>query len=145
VTKVPNVVGKQEADAVSAIKSAGLTAKVVKEYSASVTAGVVAAQLPAAGAGVAPGAEVGIVVSLGKAGTAANTVPNVVGKPVAEAEKAIKAAGFVPLAVSSVTTKTPAGKVAKQLPAAGAKADAGSQVALLVSKATADTTAKVPT
>jgi len=144
VVKVPDVVGKTESQATSAIRGAGLEPKVVKDYSDSVVAGTVIAQLPAAGSGVEPGAEVGIVVSLGKAGGAVSAVPNVVGKTAAEAEKVIAAAGFVPLKVSSVTTKTPAGIVAKQLPVSGYKADAGSQVAILVSKGVAEATAKVP-
>ena len=63
---VPNVVGKTEAEARSAITSAGLTVgTVTQEYSNTVPAGKVIRQNPAAGTEVDRGSAVNIVVSKG--------------------------------------------------------------------------------
>lgn len=68
VTKVnvPNVIGKTEAEARSAIISAGLTVgTVTQEYSDSVPAGKVISQTPSAGTEVDSGSTVNLVVSKG--------------------------------------------------------------------------------
>ncbi len=63
---VPNVVGKTEAEARSAITSAGLTVgTVTQEYSDTVPAGKVIRQTPSAGTEVDRGSAVNIVVSKG--------------------------------------------------------------------------------
>lgn len=64
---VPDVVGLSQAAAVSAIEAEGLTASVTSGYSETVPVGDVISQNPAAGASVASGSSVGIVVSLGEA------------------------------------------------------------------------------
>jgi hypothetical protein len=65
---VPNVVGSTQADAQAAIAAAGLTAgPVTSSYSATVAAGLVISQTPAAGSSALPGTAVSIEVSLGPA------------------------------------------------------------------------------
>lgn len=65
---VPNVVGSTQATAQSAITAAGLAVgAVTNSFSATVAAGVVISQSPAAGASVMPGSAVALTVSLGPA------------------------------------------------------------------------------
>ena len=82
---VPNVAGQAQVNAQSAITAAGLTVGTVTEaYSATVAAGVVISQNPAAGTEVLPGSAVSLVVSKGEedpgpsgcsGGTLKNTSP----------------------------------------------------------------------
>jgi beta-lactam-binding protein with PASTA domain len=130
---VPNVVGKTEAAAGSALTAAGLTVgSVIQQYSSTVPAGQVISQSPAAGAQVAPGSAVDLMVSKGVQPVA---VPSVVGKTEAAAGSALTSAG---LAVGSVTQQysstVPAGQVISQSPAAGAQVAPGSAIDLVVSK-----------
>ncbi len=63
---VPNVVGQSGSDAVAAIQSAGLAVgALTQQHSNTVAAGSVISQNPAAGASVAPGTAVALVISLG--------------------------------------------------------------------------------
>jgi serine/threonine-protein kinase len=128
---VPNVVGKSQADAETALRNAGLVPSVVQQKSATVAKGVVAAQSPAAGATTAKGAVIGIVVSLGPDSSV--SVPNVVGMTAADAEAAITAAGLVPSAVEQPDGEIPKGTVITQAPAAGTKAALGTTVLFTVS------------
>ena len=66
---VPDVVGNDEATAVSAIEAEGFVANVGYAYDAVVTAGLVISQDPAGGTSVSSGSTVDIVVSLGPAPT----------------------------------------------------------------------------
>ncbi len=129
---VPKVTGMTEAKAVDALKSANLTSKVYRTFSATAAAGTVFAQVPAAGTKTGAGTQVGIAVSLGK-DTGLVSVPNVVGKPSEEASAAIAAAGLVPLAVADFSAE-PSGTVSKQLPLSDSSVPPGSTVIYLVSK-----------
>nr|MBA3614305.1 PASTA domain-containing protein [Nitrospirales bacterium] len=129
---VPGVVGLPQLDAESAITGAGLTVGATTTAShASVPAGSVISQNPAAGASVAAGSPVDLVVSNGPAPV---SVPNVVGLAKTNAESAITGAG---LTVGAITTASHAsvasGRVISQTPAAGTSVAAGSAVALVVS------------
>jgi hypothetical protein len=131
---VPNVVGLTQAAAQSAITAAGLSVgAITTANSASVPAGLVISESPAASTSVAPNSAVAIVVSLGPA-PATVAVPNVVGLTQAAAQNAIAAAG---LSLGAVTTaasaSVPAGQVISQTPGAGANVVIGSAVALVVS------------
>ena len=131
---VPDVVGLQQAAAATALTGAGLAVGAVTEsFSATVPAGEVMSQTPAAGASVAPGTAVDLEVSKGPA--PAVTVPDVVGMTQAAAATALTGAG---LAVGTVTESfsatVPEGQVISQTPVAGASASAGSAVNLVVSK-----------
>jgi len=128
------VVGMTQAAAGTALTGVGLAVgTVIEEYSATVPAGQVMSQTPAAGASVAAGSAVSLVVSKGPA--PAVTVPNVVGLTQAAAGAVIGGAG---LTLGSVTetfsAAVPAGQVVSQTPAAGASVTAGSAVSLVVSK-----------
>jgi beta-lactam-binding protein with PASTA domain len=141
---VPDVVGRSESDALSVLQGSGLTGKVIKDYDDAVPAGQVAGQLPGAGSQALKGSEVTILVSLGRGGATSVKVPSVTGKTQADAEKAVKDAGLVPLTLKEPSANVAAGKVARQLPAAGKAVTPGSQVAILVSSGKADSTVAVP-
>lgn len=131
---VPNVVGKKESDAVNAMNSAGLKPKVYRQYSDTVAKGVVSAQLPAAGTTTGKGAEVAVVVSLGKATGSGNvTVPNVTGQTETDATSALEAAGFTVQAVPQASTAE-SGTVTAQLPVSGSTAPAASVVLIVIAE-----------
>jgi beta-lactam-binding protein with PASTA domain len=131
---VPKVVGKTEAEAVDAVNGAGLIARVFRQNSDTVAKGKVIEQVPEGGATTASGAEVAIIVSLGKSSGSGNvSVPNVVGKTEADATSALEDLGFV-VQVVSQTSQEPEGNVTQQLPVSGSTAPSGSQVAIAVSK-----------
>ena len=129
---IPNVVGDTQAAATSAITGAGLTAgAVTMQSSATVAAGSVISQNPAAGTSVATGTAVALVVSSGP-GTV--SVPNVIGDTQAAATSAITGAGLTAGAVTMQSSATvAAGNVIGQNPAAGTSVAAGTAVALVVS------------
>ncbi len=60
-------------------------------------------------------------------------VPNVVGMQQAQAEQALRDAGFVPVPVPSSTSNAPAGQVVQQIPGADQPAQQGTQVTIVVS------------
>ncbi|HOC72027.1 MAG TPA: PASTA domain-containing protein, partial [Candidatus Hydrogenedentes bacterium] len=102
-----------------------------ESYSATVPAGEVMSQTPAAGTEVLPGAAVDIEVSLGPAPVA---VPNVVGLTQSAAEAALAGAGLTLGAVTeSYSATVPAGEVMSQTPVAGAEVALGTAVAIEVS------------
>jgi hypothetical protein len=134
---VPNVVGLTQAAAAMAITGAGLAVgAVTTQSSAMLASGDVISESPAAGASVASGTAVSLVVSTGPA--PAVTVPNVVGLAQAAAMTSITGAG---LAVGAVTmqssTTVVAGAVISENPAAGASVAPGSTVTLVVSSGAA--------
>ena len=98
-------------------------------------------QDPAAGEEVDEGSAVALTLSAGP-GTA--EVPDVVGMNQAEAESALREAGFAPASASQYDLTAPAGEVLAQLPEAGQEAAAGSPVGLLVSKGRPEVTVAVP-
>ena len=129
---VPNVTGQAQAAAESALKGAGLAAKVYSVYSDTVAKGSVIGQAPAAGEKVTAGTEVAIAVSLGK-GVGAVTVPSVVGKSEADAVKAMESAGLKPKVYSLNSDTVAKGLVGGQIPAGGTTTGAGAEVAIVVS------------
>src|SRR5581483_2239260 len=92
----------------------------------------VIAQAPKAGKDVVVGSVVRINVSRGPKPV---SVPNVVGDPVANAESALRGAGFS-VTQSAIDSDAPKGQVVAQDPVAGTNATAGSKVTLSVSKGT---------
>jgi len=131
---VPNVTGKKEADANSAISSAGLKVKKVTQYSSSVAKGVVSEQFPAAGTTTASGAEMLIVVSLGAEPTDAVTVPGVTGQTVDAATSTLEGLGFK-VTVEQAESQPASGTVTFQFPEANSKAAPGSEVLLVTGSA----------
>ncbi|MDR3687106.1 MAG: PASTA domain-containing protein [Coriobacteriia bacterium] len=137
---VPNVVGKVEADATSALKNAGLGVETYSEYSDTVAKGNVVGQLPAAGEKVAPGTVVGIEISAGKAPSQGVSVPNVVGKTVDEATTALTDVGLKAVVVPDPQSTATPGTVFAQLPVAGSLVPPDSQVVIEVAGSTAKPT-----
>ena len=129
---VPNVVGMARAAAEAAITAAGLAVGAVTEdFNATVPAGSVISQNPAAGVEVVAGSAVSLAVSRGPQPVA---VPNVVGMAQADAQAAITAAALAVGAVTQQSSDTvPAGSVISQDPAAGASVAPGTAVNLVVS------------
>ena len=135
-TTVPNVVNQTQAAATTAIAGAGLVVgAVTQQSSATVLAGNVSSQNPAAGVGVATGSAVNLVVSTGPAPAPGPVaVPNVLNLTQAVATTAITNTGLVLGTVSQSSSVTvPAGSVISQNPSAGTSVAVGSAVALIVS------------
>ncbi len=132
--KVPTLTGKKEADANSAIQSAGLKVRKVTQYSGSVAKGIVAQQFPNAGSTTAAGSEVLIVVSLGVEPTNAVTVPDVVGKTVDAASAALKELGFT-VSLEEASSQPASGTVSFQFPQADSSVSPGSDVLLVTGSA----------
>ncbi|MFO0447335.1 MAG: S8 family serine peptidase, partial [Pseudomonadota bacterium] len=131
---VPNVAGQTRAAAATALAAAGVEVGTVSnQQSATVAAGGVISQTPAAGSSVATGTPVALVVSSG-APPAQPTVPSVVGQSQSAATSTLTGAGFV---VGTVTTQAStdvaSGNVISQSPVAGTAAAAGTSVSLVVS------------
>jgi probable HAF family extracellular repeat protein len=126
---VPNVVGMTQATATTTITLAGLTVGAVSmQSSATVIAGSVISEGPAAGTNVSTGSAVNLVVSSGM------TVPNVVGQTQAQAASAINGAGLVLGTVTQQSSSSVAsGSVISESPAAGTSVAPGSIVNLVVS------------
>lgn len=124
--RVPNVVGKSEADANNAIRKAGLTVSRQEEHSDTVAQGVVISQDPSKGT-VHRGDSVTVVVSQGPELV---DVPNVVDMRREEATTTLQNAGF------QVQTDNVFGGyfgiVRSQSPAAGTKARKGTGVKIAV-------------
>jgi len=137
---VPNVVGKAEADATSALKNAGLGVETYSEYSDTVAKGNVVGQLPSAGEKVAPGTVVGVVVSAGKAPSQGVSVPSVVGKTVDEATATLAAAGLKAVVIPDAKSTATPGTVFAQLPVASSLVPPNSQVVIEVAGADAKPT-----
>lgn len=142
---LPDVVGKQEAEALKALQAVGLAPQVVRQHSPSVPAGAVIGQLPnrnslasaAETGGVKPWmwiAGIAVLVALALAAvfltrTPAETVkvPGVIGMAQAEAVAAVEAAGLVAEVSEAEGTATP-GTVATQDPAQDTEVAQGSSV-----------------
>ncbi|GGD83622.1 transglycosylase domain-containing protein [Microbacterium murale] len=86
---LPNVVGQSVADATSTLEGAGFSVNVGAPVDSDAAEGIVATQDPGAGQ-VSSGTTVTISPSNGQGAT----VPDVSGKPLADAVEALKAAGF---------------------------------------------------
>ncbi len=130
---VPNVVGILQAAAEAALVSAQLAVgTVTTAASATVPAGYVISQAPAAGTSVSPHSTVNFVISSGPPPLV--PVPDVVGMVQAAAESSIQSAS---LSVGSVLRETsarvPAGQVMRQTPKAGTLVQTGSSVSIVVS------------
>jgi len=115
---VPDVVGMKQGDALTAFQGVGSSAQVFNDYSDTVKRGMVMGQLPPSVAGMPGGTEALLLVSSGpSAGETADVMlPDVVGKPEAEARRALQAVGLAPQVVRQYSPSVPAGMVIGQLP-----------------------------
>ncbi len=130
---VPDVTGRTQAEAETAITAAGLSiGSMAQGSSETVPSGQVMSQNPAAGSMVLPGAPVDLTVSQGPQPV---PVPNIVGRTQADAQAAITGAGFSVGAVTQAWSATvPTGSVISQDPAAGTVMIPGTAVSIVVSK-----------
>jgi serine/threonine-protein kinase len=137
-SKLPDLVGKAQAQAQQALTSAGLTvSSVTPQFSETVAPGVVlgwtvGGRTFTPGTEVPKGTAVDLVVSRGPQ---PRTMPNLIGVPYAQAEAQLKQLGLAPLRVPDVFNDTVvAGAVAGTNPAAGTQLAKGAPVAIAVSK-----------
>ena len=124
---VPDVEGKSQATAETALQNAGFNVVVQQDPTSTQTAGTVVNQNPVGSTMVDPGSKVTIFVS------GAASVPNVVGLPQQSAQTSLQSAGFK---VSAQTVAGPAGtapgSVWQENPAANTTAAPGTTVTILV-------------
>lgn len=132
-THVPAVIGQSESAAKKRLTDAGLSVKKVdRRYSDTVKRGTVIETDPETGARVRGNASVTVVVSRGPEMV---KVPDVGGKSLEDAKKALTDAGLTPGAVTEEFNEdTDQGSVVSTAPAAGAPRRADTAVALVISK-----------
>jgi serine/threonine-protein kinase len=133
---IPNLVGYTQAQAEGALGDLGLNANITSENSATVAAGTVISQSPAAGSKVNEGTTVAVMVSLGAA-VVQVTIPNLVGNTQAQAESALSDLGLNADITRESSDSVATGAVISQSPAAGAKAEQGATVSIRVSSGAA--------
>ncbi len=132
---VPDVGGKEAADAANELGQAGFRTRTVREPSSSVDEGRVVRTDPASGTRIDEGSTVTIFVS---SGAEQITVPNVLGKTASEAKADIEAAGLIyKEGPTMASNNTDDGKVVSQNPSGGAKVEKGSAVTVRLGKASA--------
>ncbi|MGW0433713.1 Stk1 family PASTA domain-containing Ser/Thr kinase [Micromonospora sp. NPDC003197] len=128
---VPDVVGKTLDLAQIDLEGAGLeVVQGPQRYDDNLPAGVVVAVSPKVGAEVTPGSKITVTVSKGRAPL---SVPNLVGKSVAEARSMLTQLGLVPVETYKDSDK-PKDQVVGQSPADGSGVEKGAEVKLEVSK-----------
>ena len=129
---VPSVLGMTQPAASTAITGVGLAVGAVSmQRSATVAAGLVISESPAAGTSVASGSAVSLVISSGLPHVA---VPNVAGLGQAAAATAISGVGLKVGAVTMQSSSTvAAGLVISESPSAGTSVASGSEVNIVVS------------
>lgn len=135
--EVPNVEGTLYLDAEMRLLEKGFRIVRREEWNGAVTPGVVFAQNPAGGTKAAPGSTVDLTVSRGSPTVA---VPDVIGKPQAEAKGLIEAVGLrVSPTVDSLSRQqltpqeieaAPVGTVVRVSPRGGTPMEPGSEVRL---------------
>ncbi len=130
---VPNLAGLTRAGAEAAVTGAGLIVGTVTEvYSATVAAGLVVSQEPAAGTNVLPGVAVNFTVSKGPQPVSA---PDIVGMTQTAAQSALAGAGLTLGVVTEAFSPTvAAGAVISQNPVSGTSVLPGSAVNFVLSK-----------
>jgi len=126
-TRVPYVIGQSQQQAATALTDAHLDA-VFHQIDSDQPKGTVVRTSPAANQEVPRGSPVDVYVSKGP-----QKVPDVVGMQQADAEKALRDAGYVPVPVTSSTSDRPQGEVIQQVPGAGQREPQGTQVTIVVS------------
>ncbi|MFF2350283.1 Stk1 family PASTA domain-containing Ser/Thr kinase [Kitasatospora sp. NPDC058115] len=129
---VPGVLGKNRTEAERILDAAGMHGKVSEVYSESVPAGQVMAATPGVGTRTRKSDAVTLTVSRGPKRIA---VPDVVGRPSAQAASALTGAQLTAGTVTETYNDTVAeGSVISSSPAAGQQVPENTPVALVVSK-----------
>ena len=127
---VPNVVGQTQAQAEQALRARGLAVGQISRHSNPERAGLVFAQNPKAGQGLAKGDPVALFVSTGPALV---QVPALVGTSQLQASQTLQQVGLVPGMFLPRNSSQPAGRVLSSVPPAGQQVPVGSKVTLIVS------------
>jgi len=131
VPRVPDVRGLLEKEASAELAKAGYVTGTLSSIELSGTpAGRVGEQIPEAGAFLAKGRSVDLVVALG---TQMVTVPDTVGNDTPAAELLITRAGLKMNATGQYSSTIPPGAVISQDPVAGTKVRTGTEVIVVVS------------
>ncbi|MEU9402021.1 Stk1 family PASTA domain-containing Ser/Thr kinase [Streptomyces sp. NPDC048242] len=132
-TKVPPLLSRTEAQAKKRIESAGLdVGKVHRSYSDTVQRGQVIGSEPSPGARIRDHGSVSLTISLGPQTV---MVPDLSGRPLAEARAQLKSAGLEPgMVTREFSDEVERGSVISTTPGAGVERHAGSAIALVVSK-----------
>lgn len=132
LAEVPTLIGLPEEEALALLEETGFVAQPLPdEFNEKVKAGEVFKQAPAPGEMVQKGSSVQYVASRGVESV---KVPNVVGMTRANAESALREAGFKVSPSEQFDSKVAAGKVISQNPKADLQVARGSSVAIVVSK-----------
>ena len=127
---VPDVVGKTQEEAESAIADVGLTMKVQRErYSKTNEKGTVDKMITEAGEVLESGSEVRVILSLG-IGT---TVPNVAGMPLSEGQNMVVVMGLNPIIVEEFSDDVEAGVIISN-DNPNTQVEKGTDVTVIVSK-----------
>jgi resuscitation-promoting factor RpfB len=126
---VPNVEGRSIDVATSELEAAGLVVRVETKLTNAVHPGTVLQQSATAGSLVEVGDTIGLTVAV-----APTKIPNVVGKTLANAKRALKNAGFEVGKVTQQTSSKKKGTVISQSPDAGTSARPGRTVSLVTAK-----------
>lgn len=128
---VPNVVGSDETQADTTLKSSGFKVSLQYEFNDTVPQGKVIRQTPESGTSVAENTTVTIYISQG---AEAVTVPSVYNKTQEEAVRELEAAGLVVSSTSSDYSDTiTAGNVISQSITEGKMVDKGTSITLVIS------------
>ncbi|MEU6774444.1 Stk1 family PASTA domain-containing Ser/Thr kinase [Streptomyces sp. NPDC046759] len=132
-TKVPPLLAKTEAQARDRLKAAGLeVGQIKREYNDTVQRGTVIGTDPISGARIRDHDSVTLTISLGPQTV---SVPDVQGRPLADARARLKAAGLEPgMVTREFSEDVDNGSVIATTPRAGTRRHAGSAIALTVSK-----------
>ncbi|MDF3288575.1 Stk1 family PASTA domain-containing Ser/Thr kinase [Streptomyces silvisoli] len=131
-TSVPPVLALSRAQAEQKLRGAGLGVRVSEDFSETVAKDHVISTDPGPGARIRGNGTVRVVVSRGPQRT---DVPQVVGKPLDQAQRQIKDAGLTPGTVAREFNDTvPAGAVISTDPAPGTPRKNGDAVAITVSR-----------
>lgn len=128
---VPDVVGSRSAVASQRLQNAGFEVNIETVQSDSVPDDRVATQRPQPGEEAEEGSTVTIIVS---SGPGQATVPGVLGRKQAVAERMMKEAGFETTARRETSDTVPAGRVISTSPAENTQLEKGRTVVLVVSE-----------
>jgi serine/threonine-protein kinase len=127
IAEVPNVTGMERAAAIAKLQAAGFKSKVIEEYSESVAKGLVVSQNPQEKLKVEKGSTVTLIVSKGSNQV---SVPDVIGRSMADAKAALEGAGLVVSIRYDPHAEN--GTVLEQDPIPGTRVARGTSVSILI-------------
>ena len=131
--EVPNVVGRDENEAIEALNKAGLGYKITaRKESDKYEKGEVMQQSPAGGKKAKKNSQIELVISSGKKAEEVS-VPDVTGKSESDAQKILEDAGFVVKSEATYSDDVDEGDVISTDPVAGTKLKEGDTVTMKVS------------